>query len=82
MCFPIEGKMKEEVERIYNHVLKYEMFDINDTLLVPHAILGESFDDRLKRIQGYDVEELRRQCNYLLIQLLKNTILLLIKTNL
>ena len=66
MCFPVEGKMKEEIERIYNHVLKYETFNINDTMLVPHGILGESFDERLKRIQGFDVEELKRQCKFIL----------------
>jgi hypothetical protein len=54
---------------MHKHALKYETVNINDTLLVPHAILGESFEERLKKIQGYDVEELKRQCIISLVNL-------------
>lgn len=60
--FPLEGKLKEEVMRIHEHIKKYETVDMEDTILIPRALQGESFDDRLKKIQGYDIEELKRQC--------------------
>lgn len=62
MPFPVEGKLKEELIRLHNHIKKYETFNINDTLLIPHSIPGESFEDRLKKVQGFDIEELKRQC--------------------
>jgi len=62
MPFPLEGKLKDELLRLSNHISKYEMFDIDDSVLIPRAVPEETFDDRLKKIQGFDVEELKRQC--------------------
>jgi hypothetical protein len=55
--FPLKGAFKEEFIRGYNHMMKYKRVYIEDTMLIPYHVPEETFDDRLRKIKGFDLDK-------------------------
>jgi hypothetical protein len=59
--FPLVGKFKEQYIAAYNYAMKFRRVEFADTVFCPHAMPGESFDDRLRKL-GVDPDEEVRKC--------------------
>lgn len=62
--FPLKGAFKDEYIKSYKHMMKYKRVFIEDTMLIPYRIQEETFDDRLKKIKGFDLEKELNDCKY------------------
>jgi hypothetical protein len=53
----MDPRLREEAEQMLKYKLKYETFNIEDTILIPEAIkTGPNFDERLR--EQFDVDKM------------------------
>jgi hypothetical protein len=63
--FPMSEKYKQELIHDIQHTLKFKLLDGKDTNLFPYEPLEETFDDRLRKIPGVDIdEEIRKSIRF------------------
>lgn len=60
--YPMDEKDKREFLRKLEYVNKFKTMNILDTPIIPYQFPEETFDDRLRKIPGIDIDEEIRIC--------------------
>ncbi len=64
--FPMDERMKLQWLSRIEHFKKFHTVDVMDTEIIPWELHQETFDDRLRNLEGVDIDEEIRLCKCLI----------------